>query len=138
MQGTKHRVVTVAVIAVLNAAWFFTIGCAALCAFASCPQSRQRAPEETCHHKGQSPMQQDDGHQRSPCPNHSFPMASLVLRAAPDITPGLQNSNSWLGLVQLTTSPIPQFISVRDIPSHSPPGFSTGRSVCQKDSLLRI
>jgi len=65
-------------------------------------------------------------------------MASFVLPAAPDFTPGLQNGGSWLGWVQIDARVVPHVLSVRDIFSHSPPGFSTGRSVCQKISLLRV
>jgi len=138
LQVSKKRAAAIAIIAILNAALFFTIGCAALCVFASCPQTVRRASGEGCHHKCNLPAKQGDGHQESSCPNHSFPMASLVLQAAPDITPILQNSHSSLSLVQLIFRVIPQSISDRNILSPSPPGISTGRIVCQRYSLLRI
>ncbi len=133
-----RRIVAVTVVAVLNAAWFFTIGCAARCAFSPCPQQLQPATEERCHHNGQLPPSQKHNHHDSKCPDHSYPIASLVLPAAPDSTPGLQSGSSWVGLAYLNAPAAPQLISLRDVLSHSPPGFSTGRALLQKQALLRI
>lgn len=141
VRSTGHRVVAITVIAVLNAAWFFTIGCAALCAFAACPQQAQHRQdsEEQCHHKGQLPTpQRNDSDHHSPCPDHNFFMASVVLPATPDVTPGLQKGSKWVGLGYFHRSMTARLVPLRDALTHSPPGLSSGRILLQKESLLRI
>ena len=128
-----------AVIAVLNAAWFFAVGCATLCAFGPCPQQRTPVTEERCHHNGQMPApQRDDSSPRSPCADHGYLAASVVPVAAPDTTPGLQNGALVTGLPYLLGGAATRFVPVRDMLSHSPPGLPAGRVLLQKESLLRI
>jgi hypothetical protein len=135
----RQRAVAVAVIAVLNAAWFFSIGCAALCAFGPCPQKRAPVADGQCHHSGQIPLpRQHHQSPQSPCPDHVYPVASLVPASAPDITPGLQSGTLLAGFIFLVGSTDTQFVPICDTPSHSPPGLSTGRVLLQKESLLRI
>ncbi len=140
MRSTAQRVVAIVVMAVLNAAWFFTIGCAALCAFASCPQQRQPTAAESCHHKGQIPTKPDGGdHPKSPCPERGYAAVGIVLPASRDVTPGLQGGGSQRPpLDSWSWHPVAQFVSPCDIFSHSPPGVLTGRAICRKESLLRI
>lgn len=132
-----RRTVAVAVVAVLNAAWFFTLGCAAFCAFGPCPQHRARFAEERCHHDGQMP-QQDHSAPRSPCPDHAYPMACLMPAAAPDVTSGLQHGARTIGVSPPMGGTVARFVLVRDTLSHSPPGLFSGRVLLQKESLLRI
>ena len=88
----SQRFVAVVVIAVFNAAWFFAVGCAALCAFGPCPQQHAPVTGESCHHNGPVPAsQQDHSAPKSSCPDHKYLAASAVPVAAPDITPGLHN-----------------------------------------------
>ena len=134
-----QRFVAMAVVAVFNAAWFFAAGCGVLCAFGPCPQQHAPVAEERCYHNGQMPApQQDQSAPRSPCPDHGYLVASLVPVAAPDITPGLQNGTPVTGLPCLLGGTAIRSVPVRDMLSHSPPGLSTGRSLLQRESLLRI
>ena len=94
--------------------------------------------EERCYHNGQMPApQQDQSAPRSPCPDHGYLVASLVPVAAPDITPGLQNGTPVTGLPCLLGGTAIRSVPVRDMLSHSPPGLSTGRSLLQRETLLR-
>ncbi len=141
MYSTGRRIAAITVIALLNTAWFFSLGCAALCAFAACPQQAlpQQASEEQCHHKGQLPTpQRNDTDHHSPCPDHNYFMASVVLPATPDVTPGLQNGNKWVGLGYFHSSVTARLVLLRDALTHSPPGLSAGRILLQKESLLCI
>ncbi len=141
MRTIGQRMVVIMVIAVLNAAWFFTTGCAALCAFAACPRQAlpQQASEEQCHHQGQLPtLQRNDSGHHSPCPDHNYFLASVFLPAAPDVTAGLQNGNNGVGSGYIHSSMTARLVPLCDALTHSPPGLSAGRILLQKESLLRI
>jgi hypothetical protein len=135
----RQRFVAVAAVAVLNAAWFFAAGCAALCALGSCPRQHAPVTEERCHHSRQVPApQQDHSSPRSPCQDHGYLAATVVPMAAPDRTPGLQNGTPVSGLPYLLRGTAIRSVPIRDMLSHSPPGLVTGRLLLQKESLLRI
>jgi len=126
------------VLAVFNAGWFLTIGCAAMCAFSPCPQQHQQAAENICHHKSQIPARQSENQNHSSCPNHGYPMANLVAHGAPVITSGLPGGAHWAAVTVFISSSVPQVVRFSDKLSHSPPGFSTGRTLCRNISLLRV
>jgi hypothetical protein len=141
VRSTGHRVVAITTTAVLNAAWFFTIGCAALCAFSSCPRQapQRRASEEQCDHKSELPQpQRDNSSHRSSCPNQNYFIASVSGQAAPDAMSCQRSGSSGVGVVDFYSSLTPPRVPLPNALSHSPPGLSAGRALLQRESLLRI
>ncbi len=137
MRSARQRVVVIAIIAVLNAGWFYAVGCAALCAFQACPQRLAQAPEERCHHESSSPSERDYRDEHSTCPQHSFPTAIVVLPAGPNTTLDLQSGSVFAtatDFLPMTSACLAPFVSIH---SGSPPGWN-GRTICQIESLLRI
>lgn len=135
VRRVHQRAVSVAIIALFNAAWFFAIGCEALCAFRACPQ--QSAAEDRCEHQGR-PAHQSKHQHSSKCPTHDYFLASTVLRAGPDLTSGLESAMAVAAPASFISLTVGGPLASPAALSHSPPGFSTGRIICQKESLLRI
>ena len=141
VRSTGQRVVAITTIAVLNAAWFFAIGCAAVCAFASCPRQapQRRASEEACDHKSELPQpQSDNSSHHSSCPDQNYFIAGVARQAAPDAISCLRSGSNRVGLVEFHSSLTPRRVPLRNALSHSPPGLSAGRALLQRESLLRI
>jgi hypothetical protein len=141
VRSTGQRVIAITTIAVLNAAWFFTIGCAALCAFSSCPRQapQRRASEEQCDHKSELPQpQRDNSSHRSSCPDRNYFVAGVARQAAPDATSGLRTGSNPVGVVEFHSRLTPRRMPLPNTLSHSPPGLSAGRALLQRESLLRI
>ena len=142
MAGLHKRTVAVAVIAVLNAAWFLSVGCAALCSLASCPQQQlPRDPyDEGCHHKQSLPDPQRGGDDQKPsCPGHPLLTATAAVQATSNFMPRPQAGGSqWLAATPWGSLWVGQPVSLPAAPSHSPPGSLSSRTICQKESILRI
>jgi len=140
MRDPQQRAVAVTLVAVLNAASFDAIGCAALCAIRSCPQQFTRERRDQCRHQGlPAPGNQRQNKEKSTCPDHtSYPTAVVILAAAPGVTPGLQNlSPRTAPNFDGASSSVP-VAPLGGSSAHSPSEFSTGRTICQKQALLRI
>ena len=134
MRSINQRVVALVSLGFLNAACFFALGCAAVCAWGSCSQQLNPTPSDRCQHGKNAPSRQ---HKERQCPGQSLLLAAALATAGPDVVSGLQattgvvfSPNRFADVVQ--TGPL------RATRSHSPPGGLSGRSICRKESLLRI
>ena len=133
MRSINQRVVALVSIGVLNAACFFALGCAAVCAWGSCSQQLNPTPADRCQHGKNAPSRQHDERQ---CPGQSLLLAAGLTTAGPDVISGLQAAASVFSpscfADAVRTGPL------RATRSRFPPGELSGRSICQKASLLRI
>jgi hypothetical protein len=137
MHTLNQRVVALLLVGVLNAACFFAVGCATVCAWGSCPQQLNPIQADRCHHGSSAPSHPHDEHQDAQCLSQSLLLAVGLTPSGPDVVSGLQATasivflrSSVLNLVR--TGP------PRATRSHSPPGDLSGRRICQRESLLRI
>jgi len=138
MGHTSRRRISLALILGLNAAWLYAVACASLCAAGVCPNETTPAMSEHCHQEqSPGPNHQGPGHEQN-CLLHGHPTNSFLVPAGNQTPPDLQA----LACRIFPSVPITLFadgpIASLDTSSHSPPGFSTGRTICQKQSLLRI
>jgi hypothetical protein len=138
MGHSSRRGISLALILGLNAAWLFAVTCASLCAVGMCPFETTAATVEQCRHEqAPAPNQQCPCHEHD-CHWHGHPTGVFQVPA------GNQAPHDSLSLAGQVL-PAASIISVAsapvaalETPSHSPPGVSTGRIICQKHSLLRI
>ena len=137
MHTINRRLVAMLLVGVLNAAWFFAVGCASVCALGSCPQQLNTSQADRCHHGSDAPSHRHDEHQEAQCPSQSLLLAGGLTPSGPDVVPGLQATAS----IVFSPSCVPNLVRTGQLSatrSHSPPGDLSGRSICQKESLLRI
>ena len=122
----------------LNAAWLYAVACTSLCAAGVSPNEKTQAMSGRCHHQQTTaPNPQCPNHEQN-CLFHGHPPGAFLVTAGGQPAPELP---SLAGLVVPFVFSIQAAIptlSHLDTSSHSPPGFSTGRIICQKQSLLRI
>jgi hypothetical protein len=132
----SERTIALTLIAILNSAWLFSLGCGALCAFASCPQKSQPQAEDSCHHRGVMPASQRATQSHSRCPHDGYPVIALTTGSpAPRLA---QSSTLAVSTFDSLALVAPHRVVQQDLFSHSPPGFLTQRIVHQKEYLLRI
>ena len=138
MRHASRRGVSLALIVGLNVAWLYAVVCTSLCAAGVCPNETTQAMSWHCHHQ-QTPVpnQQSPGHEQN-CHWHGHPTGGFLVAAGSQVAPDVQSlAGRVLPLASLIPAADPP-LSPLDTSSHSPPGFSTGRIICQKQSLLRI
>jgi len=136
MHSINQRVVALLLVGVLNATCFFALTCAAVCAWGSCPQRLNPIQADACHQGNSAPSHRHGEHPGAQCPGQSLPLAVGPTPSGPDLVSGLQVTAS-----AFSASCVPNLVRTdppRASRSHSPPGDLSGRSICQKESLLRI
>lgn len=138
MGHASRRGISLALILGLNTAWLFAVACASLCAVGICPFETTAAMGEQCHHQQvPGPNQKCPCHEQD-CHWHGQPTGAFLVPAGGQAPPVSQR---LVGRVLPAATIIPVSnapVAALDTPSHSPPGGSTGRTICQKQSLLRI
>ncbi len=143
--GTSYRRgIAVVLVAVFNAACFYTLVCPALCAFRTCAPQPESSGTQPCHnHRQQAPRsqpsdRQHEGNRTPDCTAHGHVTGTFTLPAgfayARDLTSGM----AWLALTNGAGAGTGGSFLRQIIVLTSPPGFLTGRTVCSKKSLLRI
>ncbi len=139
MSGGLHkRAVAVATVLIFNAALFYGIGCTYLCAFRTCAPQPNRSSEDRCHNQHGPASNRHGDPQNQDCSAHGHPTASFMITVAPNVTPSLESRTGWAVRINLVSHIPTPLITRRDILSHSPPGFATGRMLCQKKAVLLI
>jgi len=134
MRSINQRAVALVLIGVVNTACFFALGCAARCVWGSCPQQLNPTPADKCHHRRSAPSHRHDEQQ---CPGQSLLLAAGLTPSGPDVVSSLQAT----ARVVFSPSYVPSLVGTGPLHatrSHSPPGDLSGRSICRKESLLRI
>jgi hypothetical protein len=129
--------VVVSLILLWNTAGFYATVCRALCAEDSCPQAMvqssfgQRSPSAGAFRSAANkPTHPDSRCSAHLCPGNCLAGSSQAqLRVESfEVHPPLA-----------TTTPAAPVLGIGARPgTHSPPGFTSGRSICQKLTLLRI
>ena len=137
MGHASRRGVSFALILGLNTAWLYAVMCASLCAAGVCPNEMMPGMGEQCHHEqAPGPNQQCPCHEPS-CLWQGHPRVFFV-PAGNQVPVDFQSLTAGVfptaSMVPATYAPD----TSPDTSSHSPPGVSTGRTICQKESLLRI
>lgn len=138
MIHASRRGISLTLIVGLNAAWLYAVMCTSLCAAGVCPNETGRAVGGHCRHeRAPTSRQQVPVHEQN-CLLHGHATNVFLIPAGGQAAPNLL---SLAGEVLLFASLIPAVnpaVPLLDTSSHSPPGISTGRMICQKQSLLRI
>ena len=138
MGHSSRRGVSLALILGLNAAWLYAVMCASLCAAGVCPNETPPAMSEHCQNKQASGLNHSCPCHQPNCLWHGRPARVFLLPASIQAPPNLQR---LAGRAVPSASMIPAAnapVAALDTASHSPPGGGTGRTICQKQSLLRI
>ncbi len=134
----RKRVVALATVALFNFTWFYSIACNSLCAFEVCPHQSKQQSEPRCHDDHTSPTSEHQDKQSKDCSTHSHPNPTFLAAPGFHVLPGLDSGSAWAVPTNFVRLFPNHSDPLREAFCHSPPPYSTGRTICQKESLLRI
>lgn len=137
MARSLRQIVVVLLILLWNTAGVYRTVCEALCAEDDCPQvAGQTSPGEIAF--SSSVRSGGPGGPASPhsrCPASLQPMKCVEGPGQVQLCQSVSLVQSLLAAV--TSVAVPLALGASS-PTHSPPGFQSGRSICSKLTLLRI